>query len=91
MQTLVLLGRLESVEQSERGRLRGRGNEEYLGSTLRTVHCALHTVQYGKQLSQTAAAAATGLDTNNVETCGLFLLFDNIAFCGFNTSIESIE
>ena len=88
MQTLVLLGRLESVEQSERGRLRGRGNEEYLGSAHCAV-CAAHD-DGGKQLSQTAVAA-TGLDTNNVETCGLFLLFDNIAFCGFNTSIESIE
>ena len=38
---LSLLGRLESVEQSERGRLRGRGNEEYLGSTLCSVRCTL--------------------------------------------------
>ena len=73
-------------------RVRG---EDCVGGETRNIwapHCAVCAAHDdgGKQLSQTAAAA-TGLDTNNVETCGLFLLFDNIAFCGFNTSIESIE
>ena len=84
---LSLLGRLESVEQSERGRLRGRGNEEYLGFTLRTVQCALHTTTVGssfRKQQQQQAWTQTMLKPAASSCC--------LTICGFNTSIiESIE